>query len=31
MTLAFVVLAGIIVYYFLHGRRDKEIAKNRGV
>ena len=31
MTLAFVVLAGIIVYYFLHGRRDKEITKNRGV
>lgn len=28
MTLAFVVLAGIIVYYFLHGRRDKEITKN---
>lgn len=31
MTLAFVVLAGIIVYYFLHGRRDKEITKNSGV
>jgi len=31
MTLAFVVLAGIIVYYFLHGRRDKEISENRGV
>lgn len=31
MTLAFVVLAGIIVYYFLHGRRDKEITENRGV
>lgn len=30
MTLAFVVLAGIIVYYFLHGRRDKEITKNSG-
>lgn len=31
MTLAFVVLAGIIVYYFLHGRRDKEITENSGV
>ena len=30
MTLAFVVLAGIIVYYFLHGRRDKQITKNSG-
>ena len=31
MTLAFVVLAGIIVYYFLHGRRDKEITENSEV
>ena len=31
MTLVFVVLAGIIVYYFLHGRRDKEITENSGV
>ncbi|WP_035785251.1 MFS transporter [Jeotgalicoccus psychrophilus] len=31
LTLAFVVLSGIAVYYFLHGRRDKELMNNSGV
>ena len=31
LTLAFVVLAGIAVYYFLHGRRDKALMDNSGV
>ena len=28
LTLGFIVLAGIIVYYFLHGRFDKQITQN---
>lgn len=28
LILGFIVLAGIIVYYFLHGRHDKQITQN---
>ena len=31
LTLAFVVLSGIAVYYFLHGRRDRALMNNSGV